>query len=197
MPEKQTVRRFLSSMRDWLVELPHDLKVLFEAAADHNLERPAREVAVGAILYTVSADHLPGVPREDFTNFCDRAILVKLALQRIAATAGPDAGAFKERFPEIFDDLDDHVALCEESLGESYSWLRDKVDQLASTQELRGKKVAAFLDDADAAAELYDEGLEFQTEYEVDEDSLADRLKKAQTIFDALDKRKSFDGRGA
>ena len=49
--------------------------------------------------------------------------------------------------------------------------------------------------DPDASELLYAEGLEFQTEYEVDEDVLADRLKKTSTVFDALHKRHKIDTR--
>ena len=38
-------RQFLTTMSRWLVSLPHDLRILFEAKDEPNLDRVAREAA--------------------------------------------------------------------------------------------------------------------------------------------------------
>lgn len=195
MPDTDAQRRFVRAMSEWLVALPHDLKLLYDAATDPNLDRGARELAVGAIISQISAGRLPGVPAGDFTNYCDGAILLRLVAQRIVATGGDDSEPFKERFCEFYERLDDDIALCEATLGD-IQWLHDKVDRLTKL-EYRTKKVPQYLDDDDASEFLYQEGLEFQTEYEVDEDVLADRLKRVSTILDALEKRRKADDRNS
>ena len=176
-------------MSDSLVTLPHGLKILYEAAADENLDRGARELAVGTIVYTISPNHLPGVQPSDFVNYCDGAILVKVALQRIGANEGEDAEAFRERFIEFYQEVDDHLDLCKTALGDTYNWLTGKIDTL-NKQTYKGKSIATYIDDDEASEFLYEEGLAFATEYDVDEDTLCDRLKKSSTIIDALAKRR-------
>ena len=189
MPDVDAQRRFMAAISDWLVTLPHDLKMLYEAAADEDLDRGTRELAIGAIISTIDPGHLPGVPPGDFVNHCDGVILLRLALSKIVAAGGEDCDAFRERFSEFYETSAEDLSLCESALGDLFGWLADKTSKL-SALEYKGKKVAEYLDDLDASELLYAAGLEFQTEYEVDEDVLADRLKKASTVFDALGKRR-------
>jgi hypothetical protein len=191
--------RFLTTMTTWLAALPHDLKVLYEASADENLPRAARLIATGAIIAIVDGQHLPGHVKGDFVNYCDSVILLRLALRRLAA-AGEDAednedlAFFKDRFDDYFLALDDEVTLCREALGpEAFTWLESKADKLEAL-EFRSKKVPHYIDDDDGGEFLYEEGLAFQTEYEVDDDVLVDRLKRFQTVLDAIDARMRADG---
>lgn len=194
MPDVDAQRRFMAAISEWLVTLPHDLKILYEAAADEDLDRGARELAVGAIISTIDPGHLPGVPPGDLVNHCDGVILLRLALAKIVASGGADSDAFKQRFGEFYGAVADDLSLCENALGDVFGWLTSKAIKL-TTLEYRGKKVAVYLDDPDASELLYAAGLEFQTEYEVDEDVLANRFKKASTVFDALEKRRKTDRR--
>ncbi len=183
-------RRFVETMRSWLISLPHDLKILYEASTDENLERSARELAVGAIIYTVSPNDYISSDRDDFSSYADDCILLRLALRRIVADGGEEVEFFKSRFPEFFDTLEDELAVCSEAMGELFTWLDSKVDGL-KTREYKGKKIARYLDDDEAGEFLYEDGLGFSTEYPVDEDDLADRFKKASTIIELIRRRKA------
>jgi hypothetical protein len=194
VPAPDVKRRFLAAITEWLVTLPHDLKILYEAASDQDLDRQAREIAVGAIISTIAPGHLPGVPPGDFVNHCDGTIVVRMALHNVVAKGGEDFEAFQERFSEFFETLNDDIKLCEAALGDLFQWLSNKAARLQKL-EYKGKKVAEYLDDLDASEFLYQEGLEFQTEYEVDEDVLNDRLKKSGTVLEALEKRRHADDR--
>ena len=46
--------KFVELVRGWLVSLPHDLKIAFDAMDDENLPREVREVATGVAIYVVS-----------------------------------------------------------------------------------------------------------------------------------------------
>ena len=46
--------QFVELVRSWLVSLPHDLKIAFDAMDDENLPRAARELAAGVAIYIVS-----------------------------------------------------------------------------------------------------------------------------------------------
>jgi uncharacterized membrane protein YkvA (DUF1232 family) len=194
--DPETGRRFVKTMRSWLITLPHDLKILYEASSDENLQREARELAIGAIIYTVSPNDFISTDRQDFTSYADDCIMLRLALRRIIADDGEDADFFKSRFAEFFAKLDEELGVCAEAMGEIFSWLDSKVDGL-KLLEYKGKKVPQYLDDDEAGEFLYEDGLGFATEYPVDEDELIDKFKKASTILEVLQRRKVEDDRSA
>ena len=175
-------RRFLSKITEWLLALPHDLKVLFEAKDDPNLERAARETAAGAILYVLTPDTSSD---EKFVGYAERAIIFRLALIAIAAKGGEGAPAFRERFEEYYSNLDTDMELCQRAMGDLYPWLAGKIDALHK-HVLKGKKVAQFIDDDESVELLYDDGLAFATDFPLDEDKLAMRLKRPETILEPM-----------
>jgi hypothetical protein len=175
-------RRFLSVVTDWLLSLPHDLRVLFEAKDDPNLDRPARETAAGAILHAL----LPDTSGEEkFITFADDAILVHAALRVIRDKGGESAGDFVARFEEYYADLDAHLGLCQQAMGDTYAWLAGKVDALPK-QVYKGKKVNLYIDDDESVESLYEDSLAFATDYPVDEGKLAMRLKRPETLLEPL-----------
>ena len=178
-------RRYLTTVFGWLVSLPHDLKVLYEAKDEPNLDRAARELAAGAILYVLSPD-TSGL--ENFVAFADDAILLREALRAVAQRGGEGAGAFRERFADYYDTLDADLELCQSAMGDSYSWLSHKIDGLHKLV-YKGKKVPQYIDDDDAAEELYEDGLAFATDYPIDEEKLEMLLKKPETLLEPLCKK--------
>ena len=190
--DAETERRFVEVFSEWLVSLPHDLKIMYEAADDENLARESRELAVGAVIYAVSPNDFIAADRNDFLSYCDDCILLRLALRRIVANGDEDSEFFKSRFSDFFDTLDDELAVCKWAMGETFDWLDSKVEQL-KTLEYKGKKVPVYIDDEEASEFLYEEGMGFATEYPVDEETIGDKLKKASTILEVMVRRKSED----
>lgn len=187
--DAETGRRFVETMRSWLISLPHDLKILYEAATDENLERASRELAVGAIIYVVSPNDFISSDRDDFSSYADDCIMLRLALRNIVATGDEDSEFFKSRFPEFFDSLGEEIAVCEKAMGELFTWLESRLDQLGKL-EYKGKKIPAYLDEDEDGELLYEDGLGFRTEYPVDEDDLHDRFKKSSSIIEVIQRRK-------
>jgi uncharacterized membrane protein YkvA (DUF1232 family) len=187
-------RRFVDTMRGWLISLPHDLKILYEAASDENLDRAARELVTGAIIYVVSPSDFITSDRSDFSGYADDCVILRLALSRVVAKNDEDSQQFRERFADFFASLPEELAVCKKAMGELYGWLDSLVDGLPRL-EYKGKKVAAYLDDDEAGEMLYEDGLAFATDYPVDEDDLADRFKKASTIIDVIQKKKLDEDR--
>jgi hypothetical protein len=175
-------RRFLATISNWLLALPHDLKVLFEAKDEPNLERPARELAAGAILYILTPDTSSD---EKFVGFADDTIILRAALRAVVDKGGEGAPAFRERFEEYFDGLDDNLDLCHRAMGDTYTWFAGKVDSL-HRQVYKGKKVPQYIDDDESSEMLYEEGLAFATEYPLDEGKLSMRLKRPETLLEPL-----------
>jgi uncharacterized membrane protein YkvA (DUF1232 family) len=190
-----TEQRFVETMSSWLVSLPHDLKVLFEAVDDHNLARSARELAVGAIIYVISPHDLISADRHDSAlSYSDDCLLLRLAAEEIVAAGDEDTEFYRSRFPEFFEPLAEQLAVCRAAMGSLYTWMKSKVAGLRAL-EYKGKRVSAFLDDPEVSAFLYEDGLAFRTEYDVHEDSLADSFKKASSVIAVMQRRKDEEDR--
>jgi uncharacterized membrane protein YkvA (DUF1232 family) len=186
--------KFVELVRSWLVSLPHDLKIAFDTMDDENLPRTVREIATGVVIYVVSPNDSVSSDRNDqVVSFADDAVLLRLALQK-ALGEGEDEQAFRERFPELFENLDDNLALCKSVMGDLMTWLEAKVGGL-KTIEYKGKKVPAYLDNDEAREQLFDDGLVFRTDYPVDETTIGDKLKKAATIVEVMKRRKADEMR--
>ena len=186
--------KFVDTVRGGLVSVPHDLKVVFEALDDENLARPLRELAVGAIMYVVSPNDLIADRQVGVVGYADDAVLLRLALREIVAKNDEDSQAFRDRFPEVFDGLEDGLKLCGQVMGDLMTWLEGKLPTLAKL-EYKGKKVKAYLDNDEARELLFEDALVFRTDYPVDEKTIGDKLKKASTVTDAMRRRRADEVR--
>ena len=184
-----TESRFVQVFKSWLVSLPHDLKIAFEAMDDENLTRQDRELACGLVIYIVTKKDIKD-RNDSVGSFADDALLLRLALRRIVDKKDDDAQAFKDRFPELFAELGAEVDVCQTQLGDLMTWLESKVDTFRKLEH-KSKKIAAYLDDEEARSELYDDGLAFRTDYPIDDRTINDKLKKASTVTDVIKRRRA------
>ena len=185
--------KFVELVRSWLVSLPHDLKIAFDAMDDENLPRAVREIATGVVIYVVSPNDSTFDRNEAIVSYADDAVLLRLALQK-ALGKGEDEQAFRARFPELFEELEATLGLCKSVMGELMTWLESKVGGLQKV-EYKGRKVPAYLDNDEAREQLFDDGLVFRTDYPVDEKTITDKLKKAATVVEVMKRRKSEEAR--
>jgi hypothetical protein len=185
MVMQETEQRFLSRIGEILLSLPFDLKVLQEAAADLDLERSARELAAGAILHVLS----PRESEQGPLRFADGALLVRAALVRVAELGGDGAASFRQRFAEVYDGLDDDIRLFADALGDLWPWLAAKVDAFPK-QVYKGKRAPNYVSDETALSFLYEQGLEFQTNYNVTEEQIRNKLRRVDQVVDLLVRRK-------
>ncbi len=186
--------KFVELVRSWLVSLPHDLKIAFDAMDDENLPRNARELAVGTIIYIVSPNDAVSDRNDTVVSFTDDAVILRLGLLKVIELGEEDGQAFRERYSELFDGISDQLELCGTVMGDLMTWLSGKMETLPKL-DFKGKKIKAYLDDAEAREQLFDDGLEFRTNYPVDEERIGDKLKKASTILDAMRRRKAEEAR--
>jgi hypothetical protein len=190
MSPKETERSFLSKVSEYLVSLPFDLKVLQEAVSDPDLDRGARELAAGAVMHTLSPQEgEPGPLR-----FVDDVLLVRAALHRIVEKGGEGAKAFRDRFSEIYGTLDEDLRVFEEYLGETWRWLMSKVDGF-SKSVYKGKRASQYIEDEQALSFLYEEGLEFQTNYNVSEEQVRNKLRRSEQVVENLKKRRAEEAK--
>jgi uncharacterized membrane protein YkvA (DUF1232 family) len=188
-----TEAKFVELVRNWLVSLPHDLKIAFDAMDDENLPRPVREVAAGVVAYVVSPNDFISDRNDAVVSYADDAMLLRLALQK-ALGKGEDEEAFRQRFPELFENLDENLVLCKQVMGDLMTWLESKVTSLPKL-DYKGKKIVKYLDDEEAREQLFDDGIVFRTDYPVDEKTIADKLKKASTVTEVMKRRKAEEAR--
>lgn len=186
--------KFVELVRSWLVSLPHDLKIAFDAMDDENLPRNARELAVGTIIYIVSPNDSVSDRNDTVVSFTDDAVLLRLGLMKVIELGGEDGDAFRERYSELFDGIAEQLELCGTVMGDLMTWLSSKVETL-NKLDFKGKKIKTYLDNDEAREQLFDDGLEFRTIYPVDEERIGDKLKKASTIIDVMRRRKAEEAR--
>jgi len=185
--------KFVELVRGWLVSLPHDLKIAFDAMDDENLPRPVREVAAGVVAYVISPNDFIADRNDTLVSYADDAVMLRLALAN-ALGEGEDEQAFRDRFPELFEGLDENLELCRTVMGELMTWLESKLGSLP-TLDYKGRKAAKYLDNDAAREKLFDDGLVFRTDYPVDEKTIGDKLKKATTITDVMRRRRAEEAR--
>lgn len=186
---EQNGQRFVETMRSWLSGLPHDLKILFEVTTDENLSRESRELAIGAIIYVVSPNDKVSNDGDSFAGYADDCIMLRFALRDALAGDDEDSEFFRSRFSDFFETLNEELEVCRDAMPELFTWLETKIALLPKLEH-KSKKVKQYLDDDELGEQLYEDGLEFRTEYPVDEDDLADRFKKASTVIEVIQRRR-------
>jgi hypothetical protein len=193
MQSTEVGRKFLARVSEYLVSLPFDLKILQEAVADPDLERSAREAAAGVLLNAL-------IPQEGGSpeRYVDDALWLRIALGQIlkqSEQGNEGASAFSARFEEVFATLKDELKLFEEFLGpELWTWLSGKLASF-SRCTLKGKRVAQYVDDETTWDSLYEDGLDFQTNYDVTEEKVQNRLRRPEQLLELLQKRHAEDSK--
>lgn len=187
--DKDLERRFLETVSQGLVSLPFDLKVLLEAVSDSDLEHGAREIAAAAVVHIINPKDGNVDPP---VRHVEDVVLLRLALRKIAAEGGQDAGAFRQRFAENYQNLDEELKIFRAALGDTVDWLDSRWGILLKAVYAK-KKIATFVDDEEVGTFLYDEGSKFGTNYPISEKSLVGRLKQAQPILDHLLRKRDQD----
>jgi hypothetical protein len=190
--DKDLERSFLETLSRALVSLPFDVKVLLEAVSDPDLEHAVREIAAATVVHIIS-------PKEGNVEapvrHAEDAVLLRLALAKIAAEGGEGAEAFRDRFAENYGRLDEELQLFRDSFGgDIVDWLDSRWGALLKAVYSK-KKISTFVDDEEVGTFLYDEGLRFGTEYPITEKSLAGRVKQSQPFIDHLGRKRDQDRR--
>lgn len=176
-------QRFLGRLRELLLALPYDLKVLFRILGNEDLPRDVRVQAAGAVVYCLAiSDPIPD--SSGVIGYVDDVVLLRLSLSRISNSGAELISEVEERFPEQFELLEDDITLIRQYMGEALAWVDDRIDKIDQFK-YKGKRVSAYVDDEDASQRLYEEALEFATEYDIDETAVA-KLKSGQAIIDAF-----------
>ncbi|HND08942.1 MAG TPA: hypothetical protein PKI49_01495 [Pseudomonadota bacterium] len=175
---------FLSRVCDLLLSLPFDLKVLQEVITDVELPQNIREQAASVLVHAFGHQDGSGPER-----FLEDVFLLRIAFGNIAADKSEEADRFRSRFDDIFGTLDDDLTLFSGYLGsELWNGLRARAANLGRLV-YKGKRPAQYVADEASWDELYEDGLEFQTAYNVSEEQVKNRLRRPEPICEAIQKR--------
>lgn len=186
-------KQFVTRMRELLVSLPYDTKVLFEAISDENLPCAARVAAAGAAIYCLSpSDPIPD--SAGIYGFVDDVVVVRLTLQRLLELGGEEAAAYPSRFADQFQHLEADVALIRAYLGETMTWLEERIEGKLKESPYKGKTATDYVNDDEALEFLYDEGRSFTTDYEIDEDEAA-KLHSGEKVREVFLQRAKEEAR--
>lgn len=190
MQSAELSRKFLAKVSEYLVSLPFDLAILQEVVTQAELPRDVRELAAGVLLQALGPQEGPSPDR-----FVDDVLLVRMVLWQIAQQRGEIVESLSARFDEVFVQLADDLQTFQAAVGPAlWTWLENAL-QGVSKQALNGKRPSQYCDDESAANALYDEGLEFQTNYDVTDERAANRLRRAEQVLEILQRRQVDDSR--
>lgn len=188
MQSTEIGREFLTRVSEYLVTFPFDLKILQEAITEPDLERSARELAASVLIGSLSPQEGSGPER-----FVDDVVLLRITLSRIAKEGGEEAAGFCTRFGEVYSKLDDDLRIFEQSLGpELWSWLSARPASFCRLP-LKGKRASQYVDDPSSWDQLYEDGVDFQTNYDVTEAQIQNKLRRPEQLIEILQRRHAED----
>jgi hypothetical protein len=188
--EPEKAKLFLSKVGEYLVSLPFDLKILQEAVAETELPRETRELAAAVLVNALNPQE--GASPE---RYLDDLLWLRLTLAEIARSSAAVDSGFPARFDDVFRALPTDLALFEQVLGrELWGWLQGRLPTM-SRLSLKGKRPAQYVDDESTWDALYEDGLDFQTHYDVTEERVQNRLRSAKQVLEYLQRRCSDDAK--
>ena len=136
-----------------------------------------------ALFPLLAAAHLIATPFDR-----DRRLTHAL-LSRIAKEGGEEAAGFCTRFGEVYSKLDDDLRIFEQSLGpELWSWLSARPASFCRLP-LKGKRASQYVDDPSSWDQLYEDGVDFQTNYDVTEAQIQNKLRRPEQLIEILQRR--------
>ncbi len=178
--------QFLEKVCAYILSLPYDLDVLQEVVTDPDLEREARELAAGTIVHTL----LPQEGEAGPLRYVDDALLVRAALDKVMKPQSDATQAFRSRFSELYEKLDEDLKLFEACLGDLWPWLTAKLSTFPKLS-YKGKKPSQCVDDQETALFLYEAGQEFKTNFPISESQVRNKVRRAEQVVEALQKRRA------
>ena len=109
--------RFEQVVCDSIVALPQDMKAVLRIVEDPEISDEGRIMAAGALLHVLSAANaIPG--QRGILGYVDDVLVLRLMLERIEKDNPEAMARHREESPELFDELDEQLAITREFLGD-------------------------------------------------------------------------------
>jgi len=164
--------------RDWLSTFQQDLKDFVHVVCDDpELEDNLRSAAAASVLYALApGDVIPD--SQGPLGFLDDALALRVVLAEIAELAPARLQNYRERIPELIDNLGEGIEAAKTFLVETYEPFRQRVLDTGRI-EFKGKRVPDVLADPEwleAEVSVISLKLDFKPE------ALNAALKKVHTV---------------
>jgi uncharacterized membrane protein YkvA (DUF1232 family) len=180
---------FAEAMRAAILSLPQDLKAMLRVLEDPDLDDQGRVIASGALLHVLSASNaIPGV--KGTLALVDDVLVLRLALERIAATSPDVVSHHRDDEPDIFEPWQVQLDAARAYLGErGINVLAKAVDGLAKIT-FQGHSARECARDQEAATWLYDSVHEAIVEqFEIAPDEVTRAVKNSHEILAKVSQR--------
>lgn len=186
MDSQQVEAEVLSKVIESIISLPYDTKVLQEVVADPELELKAREKAASVLIHILGEKAVCSIE-----SCIEDSLYLKMSLFEVIGMEG--AEVFQERFAEFLDTLQQDLPLLKLHLGDTlWEWLEQKLAGFIKVP-FKGKKAAQYVEDEQGLMDLYEEILEFQTDYPITEAQVTNKLRRSEQIKEILEKHRAED----
>ena len=188
MTGKGVHAEFEGVIQDAILQLPEDLKVVLQILEDPDLEDDDRTLLAGAILHVLSGHNaIPG--QRGLLAYVDDVIVLRLALERLAASNAEVVARHADRAPELLADLPDQMAVIRDYLGDLLQVL-DRACTALPKLTHQGHSAAQCARDEDAGMWLYDSVHEaVLMDLEFDEDEVHRAVRNVEQIRRPLEQR--------
>lgn len=184
---------FIAFMTRGISEMSHDVKVLLDMFDDPEFEDETRLRAGGALLYLVAPGDL--IPDTfGLLGQVDDALVMRMTMEYALKKKPERREHYLERYPEIFETIEEDLQTAANYLGEVYPWLDKWLDRLLKI-EFKGKRADSLLDDVDSGSWLYDELNEALLDLEFDDDDLNREMRRIDKILPVIQEKMGISRR--
>ncbi len=169
----------------WLPSLQQDLKDFLHVVCDDpDLDDPLREVAIGAVFYSLApGDVIPD--SSGVVGFIDDALALRVVLEDIRVAAPGRYQRYRDRLPEFTATVENDLPDVREAFGELWEPFRTRVHASARI-EYKGKTAAKVMADTDDAAWLEDEVSELALKLDFKQGAIEAAARKAGSVVPML-----------
>jgi hypothetical protein len=182
--------RFVETMSEAVVSLPHDLKAMLRVVEDAEIGDDLRVATAGAVLHVLSAGNaIPGV-RGVLQRVGD-VLLLRLVLARLRKEDPEAFDRHKADSPELLGPLEGQLDAARAYLGDRLGVLERVADGFPKLT-VQGHTAQECVADTESMNWLYDAVLEAIVDrFEFDEDEVAREMKSIDKILPPLENRLS------
>jgi uncharacterized membrane protein YkvA (DUF1232 family) len=184
MSHKEEFIGFLSRS---ITEISLDVKIMFAMMDDPEFAEETRARVAGALLYLLAPGDL--IPDTfGLLGQSDDCLVMRMTMAFVLRKRPERAEHYHERYPEVFETLQEDLEIASNYLGEIYPWMEAYLDKLI-TIEFKGKKAQDVIEDVEASTWLHDEINEALLDLEFDDDELNREMRRVDRILPVMEEK--------
>lgn len=184
MSHKEEFIGFLSRS---ITEISLDVKIMFAMMDDPEFTEVTRTRVAGALLYLLAPGDL--IPDTfGLLGQSDDSLVMRMTMSYMLSERPEQEDYYRERYPEVFETLQQDLEIASNFLGEIYPWMEKYLEKMV-TIEFKGKKAKDVIEDVEANSWLYDEINEALLDLEYDDDELNRELRRVDRILPVMQEK--------